>query len=376
MKLYIFFYIKYFYYKITNIIVNIIFLKEKKNKNNDLIIIKTDNIGDYILFRNFLPILRKDKKFHKSKITLVANEACKNLFSTFDKKFVNKVIWVDRNKFLYNLIYRVKLLIKLRSLNYDSLICPMYSRDFFISDWISDWIISQKKISYAGDISNQHQFQKKISDFWYDDLFKNENKKIIFEFENNKKFIEFFLKKKIFIKKTFFKIQKFKFKFKNYICLFVDAGQAKRKYSIDNFSQIANKLLEKTNFKIIFLGRSKNDLDNMSSNKNFIDLRQKTSLKDLVEIISRSKLLISNDTCAQHIAAATNTNCLVICVGFHYGRFLAYPKGIYPKHHVITHPRIKKNLLKHNLYKYQDINNIKTKNVLKKIENIINLRSL
>lgn len=376
MKLYIFFYIKYVYYKITNIIVNIIFLKEKKNENKDLIIIKTDNIGDYILFRNFLPIIRKDKRFQNSKITLVANETYKNLLNEFDKNFINKVIWINRKKFLYNLIYRVKLLIKLRSSNYHSLICPIYSRDFFICDWISNWIISQKKISYVGDNSNQFQFQKKISDLWYDDLFKNKNKKIIFEFDNNKKFIEFFLKKKIFIKKTFLKIQKYKFKFKNYICFFIDAGQVKRKYSIDNFSKIANKLLNRTNFKIIFLGQSKSDLSNMRSNKNFINLCQKTSLKDLVEIISRSKLLISNDTCAQHMAAATNTNCLVIYVGFHYGRFLPYPKRIYPKHNIIMHPGIKKNLLKNNFFKYQDINNIKTKDVLKKIRYIMNLKSL
>ena len=261
-------------------------------------------------------------------------------------------------------------------MNYESLICPIYSRDFFISDWISNWIISQKKISFVGDFSNQFQFQKKISDLWYDNLFKDKNKKVIFEFENNKKFIEFVLKKKISIKKIFFKIQKYKFKYKNYICFFVDAGQTKRKYSIDNFSIIANKLLENTNFKIIFLGRSKNDLWNLELNKNFINLCQKTSLKDLVEIISRSKLLISNDTCAQHIAAATNTNCLVIYVGFHYGRFLPYPKSIYPKHNLIMHHKIKKNLSKNNLYKYQDINNIRTEDVLKKIKNIMNLRSL
>ena len=54
MKLYIYFYLKYFYYKIINLTVNIIFLKINKNKSKDLIIIKTDNIGDYILFRNLL----------------------------------------------------------------------------------------------------------------------------------------------------------------------------------------------------------------------------------------------------------------------------------------------------------------------------------
>ena len=374
MKLNIFFYIKYFYYKIINNIVNIIFLKEKKNKNNDLIIIKTDNIGDYILFRNFLPIIRKDKRFQKSKITLVANEAYKNLLNEFDKKFINQVILINRKKFLYNLIYRVKLLVKLRSSNYHSLICPIYSRDFFICDWISNWIISNKKITFKGDISNQLKIQKKISDNWYNDLFENKTKKNIFEFENNKKFIELFLKKKLSIKKTYFNLKKHKFKFKDYICFFVDAGQAEKKYSIENFSKIAIKLLKRTNYKIIFLGQSRYDFGNLIYNKNFINLCEKTSLTDLVKIISRSKLLISNDTCAHHIAAATNINCLVIYAGLHYGRFLPYPQNIYPKQKVIMHPKINKNLSKNNLFNYQDINNIKTKDILKKIKNIINLK--
>lgn len=376
MKLYIFFYIKYFYYKITNIVVSIIFLKEKKNKNNDLIIIKTDNIGDYILFRNFLPIIRKDKRFQKSNITLVANEAYKNLLNEFDKKFLNQVIWVNREKFLYNLVYRVKLLVKLKSSNYHSLICPIYSRDFFICDWISNWIISKKKIAFKGDISNQPRMQKKISDNWYNDLFENKIKKNIFEFENNKKFVEFFLKKKLSIKKIFFDLKKYKpkLKFKKYICFFVDAGQAEKKYSIENFIKIAVKLLDKTNYKIIFLGQSRQEFSNINLNKNFLNLCEKTSLTDLVKIISRSDLLISNDTCAHHMAAATNRNCLVIYAGLHYGRFLPYPKHIYPKHKVIMHPKINYNLTKKSLFKYRDINNIKTEDIIKKIKKIINLK--
>jgi ADP-heptose:LPS heptosyltransferase len=374
MKLYIFFYIKYFFYKITNLIVNIVFLKINKSKSNDLIIIKTDNIGDYVLFRNFLPEIRKDKRFKNSKITLVANETCKDIVNEFDIKYINHVVFINRKKFLYNLIYRIKLLIKLRSSNYHSLICPIYSRDFFICDWISNWIFSQKKISFAGDDSNQLQIQKKISNPWYDDLFEHRSKENIFEFENNKKLIEFFLKKKISIKKTFFNIKKKKLKFKNHICFFVDAGQVERKYSIENFSKIAIKLLERTNYKIIFLGQSKHNLNNISLNKNFFNLCEKTSLTDLVKIISKSKLLISNDSCAQHIAAATNTNCLVIYAGFHYGRFLPYPKNIYPKHNVIMHPKINFNLIKKNLLSYKDINNIKTQDILKKIASIINLK--
>ncbi len=301
--------------------------------------------------------------------------AYKNLLNEFDKKFINQVIWINRKKFLYNLIYRVKLLVKLRSSNYHSLICPIYSRDFFICDWISNWIISNKKITFKGDISNQLKVQKKISDNWYNDLFENKTKKNIFEFENNKKFIEFFLKKKLSIKKIYFNLKKhkYKFKFKNYICFFVDAGQVEKKYSIENFLKIAIKLLAKTNYKIIFLGQSRQDLSNKILNKNFLNLCEKTSLTDLVKIISGSKLLISNDTCAHHMAAAMNKNCLVIYAGLHYGRFLPYPKYIYPRHKVIAHPKINYNLTKKNLFKYRDINNIKTEDIIKKIKNIINL---
>ena len=44
----------------------------------------------------------------------------------------------------------------------------------------------------------------------------------------------------------------------------------------------------------------------------------------------------------------------------------SYNKNIYPKHYVIMHPKINKNLSKNNLFNYQDINNIKTKEILKK----------
>lgn len=374
MRLHIFFYVKFFYYKFTNIVVNALLQKITKISNNSLIIIKTDNIGDYILFRNFLPDIRKNKKFIKSKITLVANEAYKDLFYEFDKKYIDHVIWINRNKFLYNLIYRIKLLAKLRLSNYNFLICPIYSRDFFICDWISNWIIAKKKVSFEGDNSNQNHIQKKISNHWYNDLFTNKIKKNIFEFESNKKFIENFLKTNLSTKKTYFNIKKkSKFKFKKYICFFIDAGQVEKRYSIENFSKVAIELLRQTNYKIIFLGQSKNKFNNLYLYKNFYNLCEKTSLSDLVAIISKSKLLISNDTCAHHIAAATNSNCLVIYAGLHYGRFLPYPNNIYPKHNIIMHSKINYGSSTKDLFRYQNINDIKPKKILKKINKIINL---
>ena len=52
-------------------------------------------------------------------------------------------------------------------------------------------------------------------------------------------------------------------------------AKLKKKYSIENFSKIAIKLLKRTNYKIIFLGQSRYDFGNLIYNKNFINLCEK-----------------------------------------------------------------------------------------------------
>jgi len=52
-----------------------------------------------------------------------------------------------------------------------------------------------------------------------------------------------------------------------------------------------------------------------------------TSLTELVDIISKAKLLITNDSSALHIAACLNTQTICLLMGRHYGRFAPYPKA-------------------------------------------------
>lgn len=68
------------------------------------------------------------------------------------------------------------------------------------------------------------------------------------------------------------------------------------------------------------------------------DLTGKTSLSELISVISNAKLLISNETCSVHIGAAVDTNTICISNGKHFGRFNPYPeemacfiKTIYPQ---------------------------------------------
>ena len=372
---YLFFIFKFVTYLLFNKIMQLITAKSKFSKKLKIAVLRTDNIGDYIIFRNFLNVLKKNFHLDRIEITLIGNEVFKDLALEFDKKSVDKFIWINRNYFLKNPIYRIKKLYELRDNSYDFLLNPIYSRDFFISDWISNWIIAKVKYAFEGDTLMQSQYQKKISNKWYDYLLKVEHN--LFEFKKNKFFFEFFLKKKIKLKKTNFKkINKKKniINFKNYVCFFIDAGKKNKIYSLQKYKEIINFIINNTNLKVLVFRKKRTDV--FEKNKNILCLlNNKTPLNKVVHIIRRSKLLISNDTFAYHLAAALNTKCIVISNGDFYDRFLNYPKGMYPNGHIIVHPLFNKNDKNKNTLTFMNINTIETRNVINKVKKIISFNN-
>jgi ADP-heptose:LPS heptosyltransferase len=361
-KLLIFFLKFFFYY-----FINLFYFKKKVVNKDGIVIIKLDGIGDYILFRNFISEIRKKNEYQNTNITLVGNYNFRKLSQKLDKGIVNNFIWVNKNKFLRDIFYRINILIKLNTYSYSVLLHPTFSRDFFVSDWISNFIKAKIKITFFGDLANQYDYEKKISDNYYNYLIKF-NLSSRFDFFKYKYFFEFFLKKKIKIKKTFINKNYINtpINLKNYISFFVAspgwaADNKKKIYSLNNYISLAKLIERKYSCKIIFLGGKENILDQNLIPSNYINLIGKTDLVQLLEIIRKSKLLISGDTCAHHMAAAVNTNCVVIGSGPFPGRFIPYPKSFDIKHKSIF------NKNKNSNY-FFDVNNIKVTKVMKIIE--------
>ena len=115
-------------------IINLLIRPSKKIKSKSLALIRLDAIGDYILFRNFIEILKKSKKYKNYSITLIGNSAWKNLTTEFDNKFIDNFIWIDRNRFSKDLIYRYNKLKEITSSGYEVVISPVFSRTFFFDD--------------------------------------------------------------------------------------------------------------------------------------------------------------------------------------------------------------------------------------------------
>ena len=334
-----------------DLLINLFIKPSKKTVPKSLLLIRLDAIGDYILFRNFIEVLKQSEKYRDYDITLLGNSVWKSLSEELDGAFISKFIWLDRNRFHKDFFYRYQKLQEIVSLGYEIVISPTYSREFFYTDTIVKCLYAKEKIGNIGDVSNIKKWQKNSSDNYYTKLIPAENE-LMFEFYRNKEFFENLLGEKLKIKKPTIMLKDKKIDFdlpQKYAILFIGASASYRKWNIEKFAHVAKYLKEIYDYEIILCGGSA-DLEDAKQfanyyKKNFIDLVGKTSLLDLLYVINHANLMIANETSAPHVAVALEmTNVFVIYNGNHYGRFTPYPKEVSENYHVIYHPEIEKDL--------------------------------
>ncbi|RDU68652.1 lipopolysaccharide heptosyltransferase family protein [Helicobacter cholecystus] len=320
------------------------FSKQKKS----LIVIRTDAIGDYILFRNFLASLYEQY----GKFTLVGNIAFQNLAEQLDNEFIDEFIPINRRLFARNLLYRFKLIKRIRTTSYQTLINPIYSRDR-ISEDIAKIINAQEKIASQGDLSNLPPTLKKKYDKNYSLLIPDTDE-ILFEFYRNLNFFKTLIKPNIQVD-FYMRLQDLKKNLSQYSLstpysvIFIGASDQFRKWGLDNFVEIGKFL--NLNFKnhIVICG-GEEDMQGgkyiqeklASCGIQSTNLCGKTSLIDLALILNNTDFLISNETSAVHIAMALHcSKVFVISNGNHFHRFSPYPQELRGNHyHLILHPSI------------------------------------
>jgi len=340
-------FLKIYLYDAINFAIN----PTKKFTPKTIFLLRLDAIGDYILFRNFIEIFKNNSQYKDYKITLVGNIAWKDLAENLDKKFIDEFIWIDIRKFHRNLVYRYKKLKEITRKGYEIVIHPTYSRTLD-TDFIVKLVNAKEKIGNSGDRSNIRAWQKEVTDCYYTKLLAAK-KGILFEFHRNKEFFENLLGEKIEIKKPYINFLDSNLSFKlpeEFVFLFIGAGEPFRKWPIEKYVKIGEYIYNKYNLQIVLCGGVSDVEDGYKfeslSNYPIINLVGKIKLIDLIKIINRSKLVISNETSVPHITVALNLPVVVISNGNHFGRFTPYPSEITDKYYAIYPPEIESNLKK------------------------------
>src|ERR1700709_434902 len=74
-------------------------LAQLRTPGKRLLIIKTDAIGDYILFRNFIEIIRNSVLYKDYEIDLLGNPRWRDTAEKYDGQYVNRFIFIDSDAF-------------------------------------------------------------------------------------------------------------------------------------------------------------------------------------------------------------------------------------------------------------------------------------
>tara|TARA_A100001011_G_scaffold397274_2_gene497763 strand:- start:568 stop:1722 length:1155 start_codon:yes stop_codon:yes gene_type:complete len=366
--------------------VDLFIIPSKKIKPKSLLLVRLDGIGDYVLFRNFIELLKKNNKYKNYTITLLGNIAWKNLSKELDDEYVDNFIWLERSRFYNNLFYRYKKLQELVSNGYEVILSPIYSREPFIADNIVKLITAKEKIGSIGNLSNIKRWQKNISDKYYTKLIYAK-KELMFEFNRNKEFFEYLFDTKIDITKPIITLKNKEPELqlpKKYVILFVGGSENHKKWDIRNFAKVGNYLKNQYDFDIVLCGaqddvKEANELQTRHDSE-ILNLVGKTSLLELLKIIYNGDLIFSNETSAPHFAAALEMKYIFVTFsGKYYGWFCPYPKEISKNYHAICHPGINKNWYdykklskSYGFLKNQNINEISFDAVKRELDSVLN----
>jgi heptosyltransferase II len=101
----------------------------------------------------------------------------------------------------------------------------------------------------------------------------------------------------------------------NYLVLAPSASFVDKRWSIENFVELARKLLESTTQTIVVLAGPTDsfcEAFNEIKSERLLNLQGKTSLKESMSILSRAQVCIGNDSGMNHIAEAYEVPCITI----------------------------------------------------------------
>jgi ADP-heptose:LPS heptosyltransferase len=348
--------------------------------------VKLDEIGDYILFRNFLKVIRECDAYKGFRVTLLGNNVWKEITEIFDKNVIDEIIWLDKKKFNKNIFYRRSFLKELNKKKFHIAINFHISRNFYLDDVMMKVVNAKNKIGHKTDLANLFDWQRRISDKYYSDLVDIPG--VSFEFTKNKIYLENLISEKIELTVPQLEIKEIKSlstQKSNNVIFFIGSKRRYLRWSVNNFVREAEKIITQYRLNIVLIGSTSDmpftkefkSLINKSLLYKVIDLTAKTSLIEAITQITKGQLTISNDSGMAHISAALGIPTIVILNGSRFGRFFPYPENDYKKIIPIYPPNLENyrknfdNFVQEYRYKSNlEINSITFERVSIEIDNI------
>ena len=302
----------------------------QENTKKTVLLIRQDKIGDFIIWLDTAKEYRKLYPPEKYKIVLLGNSLWADLAEKLP--YWDQVIPVNATKLKTISRYRRNLLRIVRKLKAEVSIQPTFSREFYHGDSLGRASGAIRNIGSVGDMSNRNWLKKWLASHWHTELISASQEPQT-ELERNAEFLSAIQPKKHLSSYPKFDVSESweinDFQQDNFYVLAPGADKSYREWPLTSYAEIAQLIYENTGWPGLICGTEKEG--NIGTQIQKIcdapleNYAGRTTLPELAWLLSKSQLLISNETGSAHTASAVGTPTVCILGGGHFERFAPYP---------------------------------------------------
>lgn len=304
-----------------------------------ILVIKKDAIGDYVIFRNFLGEINNSDKFSDHELYVLSSSRLAGIIKDLDKDIVKEVIVFPPDT-MGSVEREISFYKRLNAYRFSHVIHPTYSPDS-ASQHLVSFINAPVRIGFSGDTTNQTETDKVNFEKFYTRLIVTQDP-FQHEFERNAFFFRAVLEKEIPFQKPFINVSPGSVTKSVLIC--PAAQQQFRAWSLEKFARLVTEMsaaLAGYEF-VVATGPGEDRLYSEISAASSVSMSHYKirSILDFAKLVSRSSLVVCNDSSAAHIAVACGTYSICISNGNHYGRFIPYPDAMEARQSVVLPPEL------------------------------------
>lgn len=288
-----------------------------------LLLVRLDDIGDYVLFRNQLSSYRQSHRWRSHHITLLGNAAWKELFTTFDAATVDEVIWVDKQRYLASAAYRAELWPRLRAAGIETVIAPSRTRPLLLDDLCR---IAAAPCWAIGSANLQLHPQWCVrSDALYQERFDAPDP-LMHEFRFNASFAAWACGRSDPARRPHLEWPRSAGQ-EPYLLCFLGASTRSRCWPAARWIELLRGFSRRYSSPVILAAHRPDEIELARTVARAVPVARivgQGSLLELVRFIADAQAIVTHDTSAVHLAVATARPTVIVANGVNYRRFTDY----------------------------------------------------
>ena len=316
--------IRILFYFYDSLILRFLPKPERKAGKKKVLVVFPLSLGDAVMFYGTIPYLLQMYPKEEYDVVLTCHEEYRELF----REQFSGIIPIDYRRASVDLRYRAVFLRKMRRTYYDIAVDPVGSEKCSPNLYAMNAVCAGLKVGVLSETAQKYQCPAWLRKSVYDILLAQ--KKDVHKVQYYAKVCSLLGGKACRPAVAKLPVGSCMALPKKYFIVYPSASVPVKMWPVERFAEIAERIWREKNWSLVVCGREQDRLVTerllrlIPKKMPVCNLIAKTTVMQLLEVVGRAALVLTNDTSVYHIAVGTGRKTCVVSGGYVYDQFLDY----------------------------------------------------